>query len=85
MYGGLDVYAHSSRFEGFSNSLLEAMAYSLPVVATNAGGNPEAVVEGQTGAVVSCGDANAFARCDYRLARRPWTAPTIRPGRPRTS
>ncbi len=61
VYGGLDVYVHSSRFEGFSNSLLEAMAHGLPVVATDAGGNPEAVVDGETGAVVPRGDADALA------------------------
>jgi glycosyltransferase involved in cell wall biosynthesis len=67
VYGGLDVYVHSSRFEGFSNSLLEAMAYGLPVVATDAGGNPEAVVDGETGAVVPRGDADALADATVAL------------------
>ena len=67
MYGALDVYVHSSLFEGFSNSLLEAMAYGLPVVATDAGGNPEAVVDGLTGAIVPRGDADTLADATLAL------------------
>ena len=61
VFRGLDLYVHSSRFEGFSNSLLEAMAHGLPVVATSAGGNPEAVEDGVTGLLAPPGDARSFA------------------------
>jgi glycosyltransferase involved in cell wall biosynthesis len=40
---------HPSRYEGFSHSLLQAMGHTLPVVATNVGGTPEAVVDGSPG------------------------------------
>jgi len=46
------VFVLSTNTEGLSISLLEAMAASLPVVATAVGGNPEVVVDGQTGFLV---------------------------------
>jgi sugar transferase (PEP-CTERM/EpsH1 system associated) len=46
------VYVNASRFEGMSNTILEAMASARPVVATEVGGNPELVVNEQTGFLV---------------------------------
>lgn len=48
--------------EGFSNSILEYMAASLPVVATNVGGAAEAIREGETGFLVASDDDEGFAR-----------------------
>jgi glycosyltransferase involved in cell wall biosynthesis len=42
-YEAADIYLCSSSFEGLSNSIMEAMSFSLPIVATNVGGNPELV------------------------------------------
>jgi glycosyltransferase involved in cell wall biosynthesis len=47
-----DVFAHSSRWEGFGLVLLEAMLSSLPVVATRVSAVPEIVVDGTTGFLV---------------------------------
>jgi len=55
-----DVFALSSEAEGFSNALLEAMASSLACVATDVGGNAEALAEG-AGVITPPGDADALA------------------------
>ena len=68
------VVAHPGEQEGFSNAILEAMAAGLPVIASRAGGNPEAVVEGETGFLVSPGDAKAFAQTILRLIEDPGLA-----------
>ncbi|HEY5883716.1 MAG TPA: glycosyltransferase [Pyrinomonadaceae bacterium] len=57
-----DVCVLSSKAEGFSNSILEYMAASRPVVATNVGGAAEAIVEGETGYLVKSGDYIAMAK-----------------------
>ena len=57
----LDCFALPSLAEGISNTILEAMASSLPVLATNVGGNAELVVAGKTGDIVAAGDVQALA------------------------
>jgi glycosyltransferase involved in cell wall biosynthesis len=47
-----DVAVLASHQEGFSNAILESMAAGLPMIATDVGGNPEAVLEGKTGFIV---------------------------------
>ncbi len=47
-----DIGVLASHQEGFSNALLESMLARLPMVVTNVGGNPEAVVDSKTGYVV---------------------------------
>lgn len=54
-------YVSSSRTEGISLTLLEAMAVGLPVLATRVGGNPEVVQEDETGRLVTAGDPAALA------------------------
>ncbi len=56
----LDLFVLSSLNEGISNTILEAMATGLPVVATRVGGNTELVEDGVSGRLVAHGDTEAF-------------------------
>jgi sugar transferase (PEP-CTERM/EpsH1 system associated) len=58
----MDVFALPSLGEGISNTVLEAMATGLPVVATRVGGNPELVDDQNTGALVPVGNSEELAR-----------------------
>ena len=58
----LDIFALPSQAEGISNTILEAMASGLPVIATAVGGNAELVVPRGTGALVPAADPGAMAR-----------------------
>jgi len=66
-----DLFVHPSREEGFSNAILEAMAAGLPVVACDVGGNPEAVVDGETGRLVPSRNVAAFASAVAELLADP--------------
>ena len=71
VYGSLDLYVHCSRREGFSNSLLEAMARGLPVVATAVGGTPEAIADGENGLLVPPDNEAALAAAVAGLLHDP--------------
>ncbi len=57
----LDVFVLGSLREGISNTILEAMASGVPVVATATGGSVELIDAGRTGQLVAPGDAEALA------------------------
>jgi glycosyltransferase involved in cell wall biosynthesis len=66
-----DVVALTSDWEGFPNTLLEAMWSGRPVVATDVGGCGEVVEDGKTGYLVPPGDEVAFAGATRRLLNEP--------------
>lgn len=68
---GFDVFALSSRSEGYSMALLEACASGLPIVATDVGGNREIVVDERNGVVVPAADAAALSAALLGLLRDP--------------
>lgn len=59
--GGLDAFVLPSQAEGISNTILEAMASALPIVATDVGGNAELLEPGATGVLVAPRDVDAMA------------------------
>ncbi|MEO0972728.1 MAG: TIGR03088 family PEP-CTERM/XrtA system glycosyltransferase [Pseudomonadota bacterium] len=61
MYRGFDLFVLPSLGEGISNTILEAMASGLPVLATAVGGNVELVQPGVTGRLVPSDDVQAMA------------------------
>jgi len=63
-----DVFVLSSDSEGMSNTIIEAMAAARPVVATNVGGNPELVVDGETGMLVESRNPEALSTAIASLA-----------------
>jgi glycosyltransferase involved in cell wall biosynthesis len=65
------VLVLSSLTEGISLTLLEAMARGLPVVATRVGGNPEVVVDGETGYLVASRDPSQLAARLVQLVENP--------------
>ena len=73
-----DLCMLSSLSEGLSVTLLEAMAAGKPVVATDVGGNPEAVFNGETGLLAPSRDPEALAGCILQLLpNAPYTARTL--------
>jgi glycosyltransferase involved in cell wall biosynthesis len=70
LMAAFDIYINCSLYEGVSLTVLEAMAAALPVVATRVGGNPEVVIDGETGLLVP-GRAEALADAVASLARDP--------------
>jgi glycosyltransferase involved in cell wall biosynthesis len=66
-----DIFVLPSRSEGFSNAIIEAMAASLPVVATDVGGNAEAVENGVSGLIVPPEDIAALSDAILRLLSDP--------------
>ena len=67
--GCADLLVHPAEREGLGIALLEAQAAGVPVVAMRAGGMPEAVADGESGALVNPGDSRELARRMIRLLR----------------
>jgi sugar transferase (PEP-CTERM/EpsH1 system associated) len=74
LLSALDVFVLGSRREGISNTVLEAMASGLPVIASRTGGNLELVQPGRSGELVDVGDSQALADVVAAYA----TAPALR-------
>jgi len=63
----IDVSVLSSFIEGFSNIILESMAAEKPVVATDVGGNSEAVIDGKTGFIVPPANSDKLANAIMKI------------------
>ena len=70
LMSAFDLYVNCSTYEGVSLTILEAMASTLPVIATPVGGNPEVVIDRETGLLVPA-NARSLADAIAALARAP--------------
>jgi len=66
-----------SHEEGFSNAVLEAMAAGLPLLATDTGGNTDAINDGETGLLIAVNDPAAIADALRRLVHSPELRATL--------
>jgi glycosyltransferase involved in cell wall biosynthesis len=81
---GLHVFALPSLAEGLCNTILEAMASGLPVIATAVGGNSQLVVPGLTGTLVEPGNPQTMAIALLNMASQAEPAKSMgRAGRQR--
>ena len=71
VFASLDVFAHTGPFETFCQTVQEAMASGVPVVAPAAGGPLDLVDHGRTGLLVPPRDGDAVREAVRTLAARP--------------
>lgn len=67
----LDLYIQPSRWEGLCITVIEAMACGLPVVASNVGGIPESVIDGQNGFLIEANTPSLLAEKTVQLIDNP--------------
>ncbi len=65
LYARAGCFVLFSSYEGFSHVLLEAVAYGVPVIASDAGGNPELITEGVDGILIPSGDEIALTKAIF--------------------
>ncbi len=71
IYPLMDAFLMTSFTEGISLTLLEAMNFQLPVIATNTGGTPEVVDDGNSGYLVELNDDDKMANLILKLKNKP--------------
>ena len=64
-----DIYLSTSVIEGTSNSIMEAMNWSLPIVATNVGDNSRMVIDGYNGYLAEPKDSESLSECIIKLIK----------------
>lgn len=70
-YQSLDIYVNTSEHEGLPISILEAMSFSLPVVASKVGGIPEIIIHGKDGYLLEKYDKENFIKILLFLIQNP--------------
>jgi sugar transferase (PEP-CTERM/EpsH1 system associated) len=67
----MDIFVLPSCNEGISNTILESMVTGLPVIAAEVGGNPELIVDGETGWLIPANSADAIVEALQRYLDNP--------------
>jgi len=70
-FSSLDVYLLLSGLEGLGQSIIESMLMKKPVIASNTGGIPEIVIDGETGFLVDLGDSDQIVHLINDLLSKP--------------
>ena len=70
-FSSLDVYLLLSGLEGLGQSIIESMLMKKPVIASNIGGIPEIVIDGETGFLVNLGDSDQIVHLINDLLSKP--------------
>lgn len=70
-YRAADAFVFPSRLEGMPNVVLEAMAFALPVIATDVPGNRDVVVHGSTGLLVESENVDQLAAALRQILSQP--------------
>lgn len=69
IFAAIDIYVQPSLFEGLPRTLLDAMYYGKPVIASDINGNSEAVVSGVNGILVPSANVTALVEAIKTLVR----------------
>ena len=70
-FSSIDVYLLLSGLEGLGQSIIESMLMKKPVIASNIGGIPEIVIDGETGFLVNLGDSDQIVDLINDLLSKP--------------
>ena len=62
-----DLFVLNTNYEGMSHCLLEAMKIEVPIITTKTGGNPETIIDGQTGLLVEYRNKQQWLRAIYKM------------------
>ena len=68
MFAAIDIYVQPSIFEGLPRTLLDAMYYGKPIIASDINGNSEAIISGENGILVPSGNVHALVDAIKALA-----------------
>jgi glycosyltransferase involved in cell wall biosynthesis len=67
----MNIFVLPSLNEGISNTILESMVTGLPIIATEVGGNPELIADGETGSLVPANNTDAIVEAIKRYVYDP--------------